>query len=89
MTGIRQAGILIIKEELKSRSPKETILAQLTELAENYGEIYEFWMDMQCWADTSLTTQEIYNLLKSKAPKDFGAFQSACAGWYKNYLFSD
>jgi hypothetical protein len=63
-----------IKEELKSRSPKEIILAQLSELAENYGEIYEFWMDMQCWADTSLTAQEIYNLLKSKAPKAFVHF---------------
>jgi len=59
----------LIKEELKGRSPKEIILAQLTELAENYGEIYEFWMDMQCWADTTLSTQEIYNLLKSKSPK--------------------
>jgi alpha-L-fucosidase len=64
----------IIKEELKSTTPKEVIKAQLTELAENYGDIYEFWLDMQCWADPSLTAQESYNLLKSINPKTFVHF---------------
>ena len=64
----------IIKEELKSTTPKEVIKAQLTELAENYGDIYEFWLDMQCWADPSLTAQESYNLLKRINPKIFVHF---------------
>lgn len=58
-----------IKAELEGTSPKQIILAQLTELAENYGDIYEFWLDMQCWADTSLQAQEAYDLLKKNAPK--------------------
>jgi hypothetical protein len=59
----------MIKDELKNRSPKEIIMAQLSELAENYGEIAEFWLDMHCWCDTSLSSQEIYNLLKNKNPQ--------------------
>ena len=63
-----------IKAELANKSPKQVILAQLSELAENYGPIYEFWLDMQCWADTSLTPQESYDLLKSKNPGTFVHF---------------
>lgn len=63
-----------IKAELEGKTPKEIILAQLTELAENYGEIYAFWLDMQCWTDTSLTAQESYNLLKNRNPKTFVHF---------------
>jgi alpha-L-fucosidase len=59
----------VIKKELETASPKEIIKVQLSELAENYGDIYEFWLDMQCWADSSLSPQEIYNLLKSKNPE--------------------
>ncbi len=59
----------VIKKELEKRSPEEIIKAQLGELAENYGEIYEFWLDMHCWCDTSLSPQEIYNFLKSNNPK--------------------
>jgi len=63
-----------IKAELEGTTPKKIILQQLTELAENYGDIYEFWLDMQCWADTLLTPQESYDLLKSKNPKAFVHF---------------
>lgn len=59
----------MIEDELKNRPPKEIIMAQLSELAENYGEIFEFWLDMHCWCDTSLSSQEIYDLLKNKNPK--------------------
>jgi alpha-L-fucosidase len=63
-----------IKAELDKTTPKQIILSQLAELSENYGDIYEFWLDMQCWADTSLTPQESYDLLKSKNPKAFVHF---------------
>jgi alpha-L-fucosidase len=63
-----------IKAELAGKTPKQVILSQLTELSENYGDIYEFWLDMQCWADTSLKPQELYNLLKSKNPGAFVHF---------------
>lgn len=56
----------VIREELKNTTPKEIITRQLGELAENYGDISEFWLDMYCWCDTSLSTQEIYDLIKSK-----------------------
>lgn len=63
-----------IKAELQSTTPKKIILAQLSELAQNYGDIYEFWLDMQCWADTTLKPQESYDLLKSINPKTFVHF---------------
>ena len=40
------------------------ILTQLEELSVNYGEIYEFWLDMHTWCDTSLSVREIYDFLK-------------------------
>jgi hypothetical protein len=60
---------LLIKKELERSSPKNIILAQLKELAENYGDIYEFWLDMHCWCDTTLSPGEIYNFLKRKNPE--------------------
>jgi hypothetical protein len=80
----------IIKEELANTTPKEIIKNQLTELAENYGEITTFWLDMQCWADTSLKTQELYNLLKSVQPKAFVHFnQHVQDGTKINYFPTD
>lgn len=59
----------IIRKELQSVTPKSVILAQVKELSENYGDIFEFWLDMQCWADTTLQPQELYDVLKRKNPK--------------------
>jgi hypothetical protein len=59
----------VIKDELQSTSTKEIIKTQLSELARNYGSISEFWLDMYCWCDTSLSVQEIYSLLKNINPE--------------------
>ncbi|HLO60202.1 MAG TPA: alpha-L-fucosidase [Bacteroidales bacterium] len=58
----------IIRDELSKTSPKEIIKSQLSELATDYGTISEFWLDMYCWCDTTLSEQEIYSLLKTKNP---------------------
>jgi len=44
------------------------ILAQLYELAANYGEIPYFWIDMMCWAPEDLSAQEVYDTLKNLQP---------------------
>ena len=44
------------------------ILAQLYELATQYGEIPYFWIDMMSWAPPNLSTQEIYDELKTLQP---------------------
>ena len=59
----------IIKKELEGTSVKNIVKGQLTELASNYGDIYEFWLDMQVWNVPDLKPQEIYDLLKSIQPK--------------------
>ncbi|HUV62883.1 MAG TPA: alpha-L-fucosidase [Sedimentisphaerales bacterium] len=45
------------------------ILAQLHELAANYGPIPYFWIDMMNWAPANITTREIYDSLKNISPK--------------------
>ncbi len=45
------------------------VLAQLYELATQFGEIPYFWLDMMNWAPPGLSTQEIYDMLKTLQPK--------------------
>lgn len=47
---------------------RAVILAQLFELATQYGEIPYFWLDMMNWAPPDLSAQEIYDALKSLQP---------------------
>lgn len=47
---------------------RAVILAQLYELATQFGEIPYFWIDMKCWGPADLSTQEIYDGLKSLQP---------------------
>jgi alpha-L-fucosidase len=80
----------IIKKELANHTPKEIILAQLAELAENYGKIFEFWLDMQCWSDTSLKPQELYCYIKSKSPRSIVHFnQQVQDGTLMKYFPTD
>jgi hypothetical protein len=44
------------------------ILAQLHELATKFGEIPYFWIDMGFWGPANLSTQEIYDAIKSEQP---------------------
>ena len=50
------------------RGGRNIILAQLYELAANYGEIPYFWIDMMNWAPKDLTAQQVYDLLKNLQP---------------------
>jgi len=50
------------------------ILAQLYELATQYGEVPYFWIDMMCWAPSNLSTQEIYDGLKTLQPNSIVEF---------------
>jgi alpha-L-fucosidase len=64
----------VIRKELRDKTPAKIIRTQLEELAGNYGDISEFWMDMYCWCDTSLSEQEIYSLIRSRNPGTFVHF---------------
>ncbi len=44
------------------------ILAQLHELANRYGEIPYFWIDMGTWRPKDLSPQEVYAVLKNSQP---------------------
>lgn len=80
----------VIKKELENTSPGRVIKVQLNELAGNYGDIFEFWLDMHCWTDTSLSAKEIYNLLKNKNPKTIVHFnQHVQDGSKINYFPTD
>jgi alpha-L-fucosidase len=80
----------VIEKELSASTAKKIILTQLTELASNYGDIEVFWLDMQCWADTSLKPQETYNLLKRIQPKTIVHFnQHVQDGTSINYFPTD
>jgi len=80
----------VIKKELETTTAKEIIKAQLGELAANYGDIYEFWLDMYCDCDPNLTMGEIYNFIKSKNPETIVHFnQHVQDGSKINYFPTD
>ncbi len=55
-------------EWLKHPNARNIILAQLHELASNYGDIPYFWIDMMNWAPKDLPAQQVYDLLKNLQP---------------------
>jgi len=66
------------------------VLAQLYELATQYGEIPYFWLDMMNWAPPNLSTQEIYDALKSLQPSAVVMFnQHVQDGTKINYFPTD
>lgn len=52
----------------KGAHARATIMAQLYELAHDYGPIPYFWIDMMNWAPQDLSPQTVYDLLKSLQP---------------------
>jgi hypothetical protein len=60
------------------------------ELATQYGEIPYFWLDMMNWAPPDLSTQEIYDALKSLQPNAVVMFnQHVQDGTKINYFPTD
>jgi len=53
------------KDWMPNTNARAIILAQLYELATQFGEIPYFWIDMKNWAPADLSTQEMYDALKS------------------------
>jgi hypothetical protein len=69
---------------------RAVILAQLHELGTQYGEIPYFWMDMKNWAPPDLSTQEIYDELKTLQPRSIVEFnQHVQDGTRISYLPTD
>jgi len=69
---------------------RAVILAQLYELATEYGDIPYFWLDMMNWAPPNLSTQEIYDALKSLQPNGVVMFnQHVQDGTKINYFPAD
>jgi len=69
---------------------RAVILAQLYELATRYGEIPYFWLDMMNWAPPDLSTQEIYDAVKSLQPNAVVMFnQHVQDGTKINYFPTD
>ncbi len=69
---------------------RAVILAQLYELATEYGEIPYFWLDMMNWAPPDLSTQEIYDALKTLQPNAVVMFnQHIQDGTKINYFPTD
>lgn len=69
---------------------RAVILAQLYELATQYDEIPYFWLDMMNWAPPDLSTQEIYDALKSLQPNAVVMFnQHVQDGTKINYFPTD
>ena len=64
------------------------ILAQLYELATQYGEIPYFWIDMKNWAPADLSTQEIYDCLKTLQPNCVVEVQPARPRRHEDRLLS-
>jgi hypothetical protein len=56
------------KDWVPNPNARAIILAQLYELATEFGEIPYFWIDMKNWAPADLSTQEIYDALKNLQP---------------------
>jgi len=66
------------------------VLAQLYELATRYGEIPFFWLDMKNWAPSDLSTQELYDELKTLQPNCVVEFnQHVQDGGKINYFPTD
>jgi len=66
------------------------ILAQLHELATRYGDIPYFWLDMMNWAPPDLSTQQIYDAIKSFQPNAVVMFnQHVQDGTKINYFPTD
>jgi alpha-L-fucosidase len=63
------------------------ILAQLYELATRYGEIPYFWIDMMNWAPADLSTQEIYDMLKTLRPNAVVEFNQQVQDGRENRFF--
>jgi alpha-L-fucosidase len=58
-----------IRAEVEATPTREIILAQLRELAGNYGPQCMFWLDVQYWAPENLSPADSYNAIKELQPE--------------------